>query len=179
LAANNWTSVQAAVVRCESSSESDGVEIVGVFPAASKMANTAVSSKSRTKTSQKSKAASVISTTGTVPNGINGTLGFNLNNMYINNNNNNKLGAGSVIRSSLSPTTGSSTALPYDLTRNPNILKKLSDLSALEKQMNWSPCSLLSTQGLKAANTAASNAGTGAGTGATGAGAGAGATSHQ
>lgn len=52
LAANNWTTVPPAVVRCESSSESDGVEIVGVFPAAAKLANT-VNSKARSKTSQR------------------------------------------------------------------------------------------------------------------------------
>ncbi|KAL7730307.1 hypothetical protein ACLKA6_016558 [Drosophila palustris] len=195
LAANKWTTVPPPVVRCESSSESDGVEIVGVFPAsaATKLANTA-SSKSRSKTSQKSKATSVISTTGTVPNGINGALGFNLNNMcsYNNNNNNNnnknninagnKLATG-VIRSSVAP-TASTAAIGYDLTRGPHILKQLSDLSALEKQMNWSPCSLLSAQGLKGAGTAGSTAGTGTATGAgpgagAGAGTGAGTTSHQ
>lgn len=124
----------------------------------------------------------MINTTGTVNNGINGALGFNLNNVYNNNNNNNagtKLGAG-VIRSPVASTTGSSTALAYDLSRSPHILKKLSDLSALEKQMNWQPCALLSTQGLKGATTGGAKTGTGAGTSAsTGAGAGAGTTSHQ
>ncbi|XP_064553179.1 yemanuclein [Drosophila montana] len=177
LAATEWQPVQVspaqppppvppAVVRCESSSESDGVEIVGVYPAVVKHINPG-HTKPRSKANQKSKTTSVISTTGTVPNGLNGAVGFNLDNMYIYNNNNAavKIGPG-VIRANAASNTTSTVG--YDLSRNPQIMKQLSDLSALEKQMKWSKCSLLSA-GLK-------GAGTGAGSGA---GAGAGASTHQ
>lgn len=169
LAASKWQPVSVpavppAVVRCESSSESDGVEIVGVYPAVVKqiLPN---QTKSRSKASQKSKPTSVISTTGTVPNGVNGTLGFNLENMYVYNNNNtgHKVGTG-VIRATAA--TNTTANLGYDLSRNPQIIKKLSELSALDKQLKWSPCSLLSG-GIKAAGTsggAGASAGAGAGT---------------
>ncbi|XP_062126375.1 LOW QUALITY PROTEIN: yemanuclein [Drosophila sulfurigaster albostrigata] len=163
LAANKWqttttaTAPPPAVVRCESSSESDGVEIVCVYPAAVKVIHSNTKAP-RSKASQKSKATSVISTTGTVANGLNGAVGghrqqdkrFTYGPTSNNNNNNNgsspKLGAG-VIRSSV-PTAA------YDYS-NPQILKTL---SALEKQMNWSQNALL--------NAAAANAGTNAGAGA-------------
>lgn len=170
--------VTPPVVRCESSSESDGVEIVGVFPAAAKAqarkSNT--NAKPRSKPSQqKSKATSVI-----VPvNGVNGAtaLGYNLENMYVYNNNNavsNKLDGGGVIRTAVSGTAvGSTTSLPYDVTKSPQILAKLSELSALEKRINWSPlmsanCDLKAAAGVAQASTPpsqASSAGTGAGVG--------------
>lgn len=165
LAANKWQSVPVskeqppvppAVVRCESSSESDGVEIVGVYPAVVKqiLPN---KTKPKSKASQKSKPTSVISTTGTVPNGVNGTLGFNLENMYVYNNNNTapKMGTG-VIRATAA--TNTVETLGYDLSRSPQIMKKLSELSALDKQLKWSPCSLLSGAG--------TSGGAGAGAGA-------------
>lgn len=170
--------VTPPVLRCESSSESDGVEIVGVFPAAAKAQprKSNANAKPRSKPSQqKSKATSVI-----VPvNGVNGAtaLGYNLENMYVYNNNNaanNKLDGGGVIRTAVGGTgVGSTTALPYDVTKSPQILAKLTELSALEKRINWSPlmsanCDLKAAAGVAQATTPpsqASSAGTGAGVG--------------
>lgn len=185
LAASKWqaaaqSSVQQpqavppSVVRCESSSESDGVEIVGVFPAAAKVSRKSTT-KPRSKPSQKSKAMPAV-TTGIVPNGVNGGLGYKLDNMYIQYNNNNagsKLDGG-VIRTAVSP--GVTTSLTYDVTKSPQILQKLSELSALEKKMNWAPrlsadCDLNAARahagiaGTATGASQASSAGAGAGTG--------------
>lgn len=142
LAATKWqASAQAAVqqppgvppsvVRCESSSESDGVEIVGVFPAAK--VSRKGTTKPRSKPNQKSKAAPAAISTGIVPNGVNGRLGFKLDNMYIQYNNNNAGGKldGGVIRTAVSPAV--TTSLTYDVTKSPQILQKLSELSALPR----------------------------------------------
>lgn len=170
--------VTPSVLRCESSSESDGVEIVGVFPAAAKAQPRKGNgnAKPRSKPSQqKSKATSVI-----VPvNGVNGAtaLGYNLENMYIYNNNNaasNKLDGGGVIRTAVGGTgVGSTTSLPYDVTKSPQIMAKLTELSALEKRINWSPlmspnCDLKAAAGVAQATTPpshTSSVGTGAGVG--------------
>lgn len=169
--------VPPSVVRCESSSESDGVEIVGVFPAAAKVSRKGTT-KSRSKPSQKSKAMPAV-TTGIVPNGVNGGLGYKLDNMYIQYNNNNagsKLDGG-VIRTAVSP--GVTTSLTYDVNKSPQMLQKLSELSALEKKINWSP-RLSADCDLNAARAHAGIAGTATGTGqASSAGAGAGQSTNQ
>ncbi|KAH8420715.1 hypothetical protein KR222_002886 [Zaprionus bogoriensis] len=182
LAANKWQSpvkspqtpltVPPAVVRCESSSESDGVEIVGVFPAAAKAPSTKSTARPRSKASQKSKATSVISSTGTVPvpNGLNGALGYSLENLYVYNNNNagNKIGTAAA--------SAVATPMAIDFSKSPQVLKKLTDLAALERKINWSPSALLGHD-LK---SPATHAGVGtAAAAATGASAGAGQSSNQ
>ncbi|KAH8311548.1 hypothetical protein KR044_006840 [Drosophila immigrans] len=168
LAANNkWQTTTAsaapppAVVRCESSSESDGVEIVCVYPAAVKVIHP--NKPARSKGSQKSKATSVISTTGSVANGLNGVLGshhldkaFTYGPNTNNNNNNNgsgpKLGAG-VIRTAVPTST-----IYADYSRNTQLLKTLSDLTVLEK---------LNAAAASGSNAAAGGAASAAGRGTT------------
>ncbi|KAH8382455.1 hypothetical protein KR009_003597 [Drosophila setifemur] len=93
----------------ESSSESDGVEIVGVYPAAKPKQSSATP---KAKNKNLNRANSRVS---------NGSLGFNAKNMYIYNNNNS---------GALGPV--------YDLTTGTQMLKAMSNLKALER-ITWSP----------------------------------------
>ncbi|XP_030369879.1 yemanuclein [Scaptodrosophila lebanonensis] len=148
----NW---QASVGRRESSSESDCVEVVGVFPAAA-----AGKSKAPTKSRANHKTKTV--PTATVPRlpqvSANGTsLGFSMDNLYMFNNNTNL--AGATIASTLNAVS------TVDLMNNPQIMQTLSELKKLEKK-RWSAPSthtLPAGGSLKGANT----------------GAGAGASTHQ
>ncbi|KAH8381231.1 hypothetical protein KR093_000098 [Drosophila rubida] len=177
LAANKLQSVQQttptapppSVVRCESSSESDGVEIVCVYPAAVKVIHSTTTGNKppRSKGSQKSKATSVISTTGAVANGRNGALNnyHQMDKKYTygpstttNNNNNgssSKLANAGVIRSA-APTTA------YDYSHNSHTLQSLSDLAVIEKQMNWQSNPLLNAAASSAAASPAPATGRGA-----------------
>lgn len=97
---------QTTSVARESSSESDGVEIVGVFPASKPQKK--VQSKPKNKTQNRGR-----SSLGAVGQ-VNGSLGYSANNMYIYN----------------SPRTMGPV---YDLT-DPHIMKTMSNLKEMEKQ---------------------------------------------
>ncbi|XP_017039010.2 yemanuclein, partial [Drosophila ficusphila] len=92
----------------ESSSESDGVEIVGVFPASKPQQKIAPKPKSKTQNKGRHSLGAVGQ--------VNGSLGFKANNMYVYN----------------SPRAIGSM---YDLTSDPHIMKTMSDLKELEKKM--------------------------------------------
>ncbi|ALC46403.1 yemalpha [Drosophila busckii] len=146
------------VVRCESSSESDGVEIVSVYTAKPQK-----QSKPRNKTQHKFKG----STAAPTVNGLNGALGYALENMYVynNNNNNNKNNnnasnsniktnaVNSVIRTTVGNNIKRASQIGYDLSRDPQLMQQLSELSALEKQLKWTPQTYLSNAGAGAASS--------------------------
>ncbi|XP_016977112.1 yemanuclein [Drosophila rhopaloa] len=110
---------QTTPVGRESSSESDGVEIVGVFPASKPQRK--VQPKAKNKTQNKGR-----SSLGAVGQ-ANGSLGFNANNMYIYN-------------------SSRSIAPVYDLTSKAHIMKNLKEF---EKQMHsaFSPTSVKGSSG--------------------------------
>ncbi|KAH8247239.1 hypothetical protein KR038_000745 [Drosophila bunnanda] len=103
----------------DSSSESDGVEFVGVYPAWKPTQN--ASPKIKAKTQRKSLGAS-------------GTIGFSNKNMYVYNNNNRGGNLGGPM---------------YDLSSNSQIIKAMSDLKALEKSMKWPTQSIFSPSSVK------------------------------
>ncbi|XP_017083188.1 yemanuclein [Drosophila eugracilis] len=98
---------QTTPVGRESSSESDGVEIVGVFPAS----KTQKKVQPKPKNKSQNRGRSSLGAVGQ----INGSLGFSANNMYIYNN-----------PRTLGPV--------YDLT-DPHIMKTMSNLKEMEKQL--------------------------------------------
>ncbi|XP_016952640.1 yemanuclein [Drosophila biarmipes] len=98
---------QTTPVGRESSSESDGVEIVGVFPASKLQKKALPKPKSKTQNRGRSSLGAVGQ--------VNGSLGFSANNMYIYN----------------SPRT---LGPVYDLT-DPHIMKTMSSLKEMEKQL--------------------------------------------
>ncbi|XP_026843920.1 yemanuclein [Drosophila persimilis] len=179
------TQLQNSSVNLESSSESDGVEIVGVYPAgAMAMATVTATAKpqtSKTKTKTQSKGKTATGTAGKA-NGASSVLGFKTDNMYIynhknhNNNNNNhhtaKVGVGVGMGPSGGMTVGQQQHV-YDLSSNAQVMKTLSDLKNLEKHMtlqnSWQNQFSVSPSG----GGGAMKGGAGAGNG------GAGTSSHQ
>ncbi|XP_020817182.1 yemanuclein [Drosophila serrata] len=103
----------------DSSSESDGVEFVGVYPAWKPTQN--VSPKVKAKTQRKSLGAS-------------GNIGFSNKNMYVYNNNNRG---------------GNLSGPMFDLSSESQIIKAMSDLKALEKTMKWPTQSIFSPSSVK------------------------------
>ncbi|XP_043657297.1 yemanuclein [Drosophila teissieri] len=97
---------QTTSVARESSSESDGVEIVGVFPASKPQKKVQPKPKNKTQNRGRSSLGAVGQ--------VNGSLGYGANNMYIYNN-----------ARALGPV--------YDLT-DPHIMKTMSNLKEIEKQ---------------------------------------------
>ncbi|KAH8280850.1 hypothetical protein KR054_001164 [Drosophila jambulina] len=119
-------------VSMDSSSESDGVEFVGVYPAWKPTQNALP--KPKVKTQRKSLGAS--------PN-----VGFSNKNMYVYNNNNRG---------------GSLGGAMYDLAAESQIIKAMSDLKALEKTMKWPTQSIFSPSSVKGgAGSAMGSPGTG------------------
>lgn len=127
---------QPTSVSRDSSSESDGVEFVGIYPAWKPTQNALP--KPKAKTQKKSLGA-----TGQ----INRNVGFNHKNMYIYNNNNSG--------NSLAGAMGNMYA-------ESQIIKAMSDLKALEKTMKWTPTqSVFSPSSVKGGGGAMGSPGTG------------------
>ncbi|KAI8044721.1 yemanuclein [Drosophila gunungcola] len=110
---------QTTPVARESSSESDGVEIVGVFPASKPQRKVLPKPKNKTQNKGRSSLGAVGQ--------VNGSLGFNANNMYIYNNSR-----------SMGPV--------YDLTSKAHIMKNLKEF---EKQIHsaFSPSAVKGSSG--------------------------------
>lgn len=123
------TSSSASMVQVrDSSSESDGVEIVGVFPA-SKPKQSGLPKKNKTQNRAKALGGG---------GQLNGALGLNKNMYIFNNNNSGPMGA------------------VYDLATNPQIMKAMSDLKVLEKKIKWSsPNSMRGASGFGSHGTGA------------------------
>ncbi|KAH8332503.1 hypothetical protein KR074_004288 [Drosophila pseudoananassae] len=120
----------------DSSSESDGVEIVGVFPASKPKQSVLPKTKNKTQNRAKSFGGG---------GQMNGALGLNKNTYIFNNNNSGPLGS------------------VYDLATSTQIMKAMSDLKVLEKKIKWpSPNSMRGAGGLGSPGT---GTGTGAGAG--------------
>ncbi|XP_001964637.3 yemanuclein [Drosophila ananassae] len=130
------TSSSASMVQVrDSSSESDGVEIVGVFPASKPKQSTLPKTKNKTQSRPKSLGGGVQ---------LNGALGLNKNMYIFNNNNSGPMGA------------------MYDLATNSQIMKAMSDLKVLEKKIKWTPTS--SMRGAGGLGSPGTGTGAGAGT---------------
>ncbi|KAH8246997.1 hypothetical protein KR032_006480 [Drosophila birchii] len=103
----------------DSSSESDGVEFVGVYPAWKPTQN----ALPKPKVKQQKKTL-----------GATGSIGFSNKNMYVYNNNSRG---------------GSLGGAMYDLTSESQLIKAMSDLKALEKSMKWPTQSIFSPSTVK------------------------------
>ncbi|XP_017017665.1 yemanuclein [Drosophila kikkawai] len=103
----------------DSSSESDGVEFVGIYPAWKPVQNAL--SKPKVKTQKKTLGAS-------------GNVGFSNKNMYVYNNSNSASGLGGAM---------------YNLSHDSQIIKAMSDLKALENTIKWPTQSIFSPSSVK------------------------------